>query len=256
MADCGPQKCLFPVFSPDGTQLAFQRGELPSAQISLLDLATGRETGVSPNGHPSASPDWNPRGWLSYYDSERQAIALDDLHGGTSYLPILGGANWSWAPDGLSLVIPEIVMTESAASGFDESGSEGSTRLYNQLVRIRTSDNQAANLSGNQPWDDASPSISPDGARMAFARQKLGKEFTAGRQLWMMDLARGESHALTNDSEYNFSAIQWSPDGQWLAYMRFHVTAPMDPPEVWVSLADGTRSLRLSIGGYLPRWLP
>jgi dipeptidyl aminopeptidase/acylaminoacyl peptidase len=256
LLDCGQDACADPSFSPDGTQLAFQRGVPPASQVSVWHMAQGAVTDLSAPGHAATSPIWNPRGWLSYFDAGRQAIVLDDLHGGVTFLPAIGGANWSWSPDGESLVIPEIVMTAHSDSEQDGGGSDAPARMYTHLVRIRVSDNQTVDLSGDLPWDDASPSFSPDGRQLAFARQQTGEQFTFGRQLWVLDAAGGQARALSSDGEYNYSAIRWSADGARLAYMRFHMTAPLDPPEVWISEADGTNPRRLVAGGYLPRWLP
>jgi Tol biopolymer transport system component len=256
LLECGNDPCVNPAFSPDGKRLAFQRGELPGAQVSVLNISTGMETAVSSEGNDTAFPVWNPRGWLSYYDAVRHAIVVDDLNGGKTYVPILGGANWSWSADGASLVIPEIVIPAAANDVLNKPESEAAPRIYNHLIRIRTADNLATDLSGHQPWDDVSPSFSPDGGRLAFARQQLGEQYSFGRQLWILNLAAGTARPLPGDEEYNYSAIRWSPDGRLLAFMRFHVTAPLDPPEVWVMGADGSTPRLLAIGASLPHWLP
>jgi hypothetical protein len=38
--------------------------------------------------------------------------------------------------------------------------------------------------------------------------------------------------------------------------MRFHETSPTDPPEIWRIGADGLNPVRISVGGFLPEWLP
>jgi Tol biopolymer transport system component len=255
LVNCGKVECLNPAFSPDGSLVAFQRGELPLARVSLWSIATSTESPIDSEGGATAMPVWNPRGWLSYYDAGRQSIVIDDLHAGKTYVPVFGGANWSWSADGTNLVIPEIVLTTDQDAPQTEAPSEAAPRLYNHLIRIRLADNQATDLSGAERWDDSSPAYSPDGGRLAFARQQWGSQFTFGRQLWILDLSGNQMRALPGDGEYNYSAIRWSPDGGLLAFMRFHVTAPMDPPEVWVMGADGSNPRRLAYGASLPRWL-
>ena len=67
--------------------------------------------------------------------------------------------------------------------------------------------------SGN--WDDVSPSVSPDGTRVAFASNRDGFW-----DLYLLDLTSGETTRLTSSKEYD-SAPSWSPDGRWLAYESY-----------------------------------
>lgn len=68
----------------------------------------------------------------------------------------------------------------------------------------------------NNAWDDESPSLSPDGKRLAFASHQNGSW-----DLYILDLNSGQVTRLTNTPEYEGSPT-WSPDGQWLAYERYN----------------------------------
>lgn len=57
----------------------------------------------------------------------------------------------------------------------------------------------------------ASPSLSPDGKRLAFHTSITGKP-----QLWVVDVGGGWPKQLTWGESVTFS--QWSPDGAWIAY--------------------------------------
>jgi TolB protein len=65
------------------------------------------------------------------------------------------------------------------------------------------------------PWDDITPSVSPDGKQMAFASNRDGHW-----DLYAMDLSTGEVNRLTDTPEYDASP-SWSPDGQWLVYESY-----------------------------------
>ncbi|MBI3159224.1 MAG: PD40 domain-containing protein [Chloroflexi bacterium] len=64
-------------------------------------------------------------------------------------------------------------------------------------------------------WDDAAPTISPDGARIAFASNRGGDW-----DLFVLELLSGELIQLTDDDAYQ-AAPAWSADGAWLAYEQF-----------------------------------
>ncbi|MGH2445308.1 MAG: S9 family peptidase [Candidatus Limnocylindria bacterium] len=62
---------------------------------------------------------------------------------------------------------------------------------------------------------DGSPSISPDGRRLAFVRTPVPQDHATG-QAWIMPLDGGEPWQLTR-LEHGVSGVEWSPDGRRLA---------------------------------------
>ena len=65
----------------------------------------------------------------------------------------------------------------------------------------------------------ASPSLSPDGARLAFVRSRVDRESAETRsQVMMRDMATGETAAFTSGPRD--SNPRFSPDGRWLAFVR------------------------------------
>src|SRR5438270_3914232 len=69
-------------------------------------------------------------------------------------------------------------------------------------------------------WQSASnPKISPDGKRVVYELQKTNWEENAfERNLWIGDIASGETHALTTAKKSSTNP-QWSPDGKWIAFL-------------------------------------
>jgi TolB protein len=64
-------------------------------------------------------------------------------------------------------------------------------------------------------WDEITPAISPDGARLAYSSHQNGYW-----NLYIRDLTTGQTEEITNTQEYEGSPT-WSPDGQWLAYEAY-----------------------------------
>ncbi|MBN1439377.1 MAG: PD40 domain-containing protein [Anaerolineales bacterium] len=256
LLDCGEDACSDPAISPDGSAAAFVRRATGAGaaeadpSVELIDLAGGEIRRLSAEGHAADSPIWSVQGWLSYYDGTSGAIVVDDLAGGRTLIPNATGSPWSWLPDGSALVFAEVfVNLEGEIEG-------AASDVYHRLFWVEVKTNRRKELSGTARADDSSPAVSPDGTKLAFARNFFDARWTPGRQLWVMDLAGGALKRLSDSPEYGHSSIRWSPDGARLAFMLFHETAPGDPPEIWRLNADGADPLRLVVGGYLPRWLP
>ncbi|HVN53876.1 MAG TPA: hypothetical protein VMT46_06055 [Anaerolineaceae bacterium] len=67
----------------------------------------------------------------------------------------------------------------------------------------------------DNPWDDQTPAISPDGSRIAYSSRRNGYW-----DLYILDLTSGQTVQVTDTPEYD-GAPSWSPDGTWLAYETY-----------------------------------
>ncbi|MGD9092424.1 MAG: hypothetical protein PVF74_06230, partial [Anaerolineales bacterium] len=67
----------------------------------------------------------------------------------------------------------------------------------------------------NGAWDDITPSISPDGKRLAFASNRHGYW-----DIFILNLTTGKVLQITDTPAYE-AAPSWSPDGQWLVYESY-----------------------------------
>jgi dipeptidyl aminopeptidase/acylaminoacyl peptidase len=258
---CGGDSCRNPAISPDGSLVAFERSPMDPSRsggpvplrprVEYLRLDDRTVTQASPDDHIADNPVWSPAGWLSYYDSTDHLIVVDDLHGGRTYVPDTTGDSWTWLPDGKQVVLTEMTLVERSVGG-----TEQPVDIYSNLYLVTLSGNARANISGDPELVDSSPAISPDGRRLAFTRDYRDSRWTPGRQLWLMDLGDRSASPITNLPGYGHSALDWSPDGTELAFMRYHETAPLDPPEVWRIDSNGQNAVRVAVGGYLPQWLP
>ncbi len=69
--------------------------------------------------------------------------------------------------------------------------------------------------SGSQ--QDVTPSISPDGLKIAFSSNRNGPW-----DIYILDLLTGDLRQFTDTTAYDGNPT-WSPDGQWLAYESYHL---------------------------------
>ncbi len=86
------------------------------------------------------------------------------------------------------------------------------------------------------------PQISPDGKRVAYEVSRTNWDDNAfERDLWIADVATGESHALTTAKKSSTNA-EWSADGKWIAFLSDRpgqiTGTPADKKQLYVIAGD------------------
>ena len=94
------------------------------------------------------------------------------------------------------------------------------------------------------------PRISPDGKRVVYEVSRTNWENNAfERELWIADVATGESHALTGAKKSSSNA-EWSADGKWIAFLSDRPGqisgTPADKKQLYVIAADGGEAQQLT----------
>ena len=189
---------------PDSRHLAVLDIDIPGDRhsLSVYDVLTGRgkEVYSSPDGlrSPSVSPDGRR---IAYAKAaiEWDIIEVSVPSGAVRALQAGGGFSWmpSWAPSGSHYLM--ITNRSGVYAIEDVSLKEGFARRLLEIPRGSFADQ---------------PEWAPDGIRFTFGLFSSGSE-----KLMLSNSASVSTVPLDPGADRSFSA-SWSPDGQWVAYVR------------------------------------
>jgi Tol biopolymer transport system component/DNA-binding winged helix-turn-helix (wHTH) protein len=103
-----------------------------------------------------------------------------------------------------------------------------------------------------------SASVSPDASQIVFLKGAAVAE--VGQEIWLMRADGSDQRKLMSFPEGGFGSPVWSPDGRWIAYLRFKPGPYTE--EDWIelfNLEQGTKKVVLSVphlSGWGLIWLP
>ena len=229
----------WPVYSPDGSKIAFLRGASDgTGGIYVVDADGANARRVSRTNAVDPHASWSP-------DGSRVALAdSGDVHlvaaDGT------GGTNLTSTPSTIESA-PDWSSTGRIVYVSDANGTDDVYVSYADGTGVVNVTNSAGALERIPEW-------SPDGTRIAFVR---GGEGTADRVLVM----RADGTGVTDVGEAPAAhGLTWSPDGTKLAYVAY-ATVDDSVEHVYVANADGTGArVRLtadpSFAAIDPAWAP
>ncbi len=95
--------------------------------------------------------------------------------------------------------------------------------------------------------------ISLDGRQIAYVSSQNGSS-----DIWVMNADGSNAHAITDARPEAEADPQWSPDGQWIAYVTHHCGTECWT-DIFMTKPDGSITpinLSYGIGGPSPRWTP
>ncbi len=227
-----------PVWSPDGTHIAFASSLSPTGIYIMNADGTGAHLVASPAGLQPFSLSWSGDGSkLAYADGNFDIWTINaDGSGATDILP--GSAQDyfpSWSPDGTKLVFRHNggVATVNAAGG--------------DLTVVATP--PAGSV-------DQAPSFSPDGGTIVFNQTAPQPSTNDGAEIWSVQSDGSGLTQLTNLGAYN-AWPRFSPDGSKIVFQRS--TSSEGPFDIEIMNADGSGVRGLVVDAAddgFPDWQP
>ena len=230
----------YPVWSPDGAELAFTSGRDGHPEIYRMGADGSSLTRLTFDPAGSSSPAWAPVGAKIAFQSARtgpeaQIYAMDADGSGVTQLTTAGGTSPAWSPDGSRIAFLR------DGDGIYVMNSDGTG-----TVRVKA----GLGIRG-LAW-------SPDGSRIAF--------IWGGSLLVMNSDGSSLTGVVAADTlgsgAGTLSSQGWSPDGRKIAF-GFYWCGEPDPylscaTDVAVVGVDGTNLRSLTTGGVSmePAWRP
>ncbi len=252
----------YPVFSPDGSRLAYLAGDdYGSLGLAVAD-AGGGDPHVVAGKVLGSGFAWSPDGTrLAYVGVEHEggleAIRVVRADGSDDHA-VLPGNVWqsvSWSPDGTRLLVV------GHPSSPDNVGGPEGWDAY--TVAVDGSNLQP--LTATTAFEHAA-SWSPDGTQILFTRSDDSDDADYDQDIWVMDADGSNERRLTDWRGFDaFPA--WSPDGLWIVFASDRDATPEqqrgfrngDTAEgisLYVMRADGTEVRRAVTAGEGEALLP
>lgn len=234
-----------PALSPDGATVAFAVGSIDKEEneyrssiwvVPADGSAPPRRftTGPKSDALPRWSPDGTRLAFVSNREREKKQLYVMPAAGGepvrlTDLEEDVGEVVWS--ADGTRLAfsarVPDPAYDEEdekkrrprrftrAQYKLDNVGWTGDRRQHVFLVPADGSAEPTQLTDGD--FEDATPSWSPDGTRIAFSSNRQPDwDIQSEEYLYVVDAAGGEPRRLTDDG-WAYGHPSWSPDGRLIA---------------------------------------
>lgn len=211
----GPNPEYFPVWSPDGTRLAFATGLASEDQVGIRVTDADGGSSVTIDAGKVEFVAWSPDGRRLAYIHSQAGSVHDDPDGvnlvdadGTNRVLVHEGS-WqsvSWSPDGQHLLL----------TGWPTNPEQACPPGCTDLYTVRPDGSGLTQLTDGETYVHYAV-WSPDGTRIAFVRSPEFDNVDYRSDIFVM-AADGSGTTRITDWKGFDSFPVWSPDGSWLVF--------------------------------------
>jgi Tol biopolymer transport system component len=203
-----------PVFSPDGSQLSFDRERNGSWDVYVMDADGSDQRQLTFSRADDDFARWAPHGRSLAFQSERRrgrkAVYVISLRTGVARRVTASGAFPDWTPDG------KIIFTKN-----------------DELWSVRPYGRDEQPLPTKPPGNVLAARVSKDGKKIVLVYPRGGRDGIVTTRI-------DGSGAKKITGESQDTDPVWSPDGNWVAFDK------LDSRDVYVVREDGSQETRLT----------
>ena len=214
--------------------IAYISNRSGAAQIRIRNIATGKDSQLTPLAYPPLALTWSPNGDAIAFTAARPSLpaapwAAEALlpflkpppnHPQLFVIPVTGGParqitsgdlNWigepAWMPDGAS------ILCAAAADADPEHPLEGS-----EIFSVRPADGAMKQMTQHDGPDEQ-PTPSPDGSRIAWLSADAKAQSYVVRHLYVMNPDGSRVKLLTGGFDRDVARPQWSSDSRTVYFL-------------------------------------